>query len=260
MRRTAYDPSTSSAGGMHDKTRVLDAAACSRRLTWRNRRSGSRIAGQRARDARRDQGIEAHLLGRPDLLRQGQQAARRHDQQMGRRQRRRDRSRDDQPERDRAEGLGRGRVEHACPTRSTSVSTCCCCCRGRACSCRSTTSSTAIGKAQGGWFAPVATATDTSKVAGGRTGVPFGVSGNLLLRRNDVLDRGRLHQAAGDLGGAGRAGRGGEQAAALRARPRALQRRRRQRPDRGAAVLRRPHRRRRRHQGRNQVRRDARPT
>ena len=45
----------------------------------------------------------------------------------------------------------------------------------------------AIGKAQGGWFAPVANATDTSKVAGGQTGIPFGVSGNLLLRRNDVL-------------------------------------------------------------------------
>jgi hypothetical protein len=30
-------------------------------------------------------------------------------------------------------------------------------------------------------------ATDTTKVAGGRTGIPFGVSGNLLLRRTDVL-------------------------------------------------------------------------
>jgi multiple sugar transport system substrate-binding protein len=46
-----------------------------------------------------------------------------------------------------------------------------------------------IGKAQGGWFAPIATATDTSKVAGGRTGIPFGVSGNLLLRRNDLLKK-----------------------------------------------------------------------
>ena len=44
-----------------------------------------------------------------------------------------------------------------------------------------------IGKANGGWFAPVASATDTSKVAGGRTGIPFGVSGNLLLRRTDLL-------------------------------------------------------------------------
>ena len=46
-----------------------------------------------------------------------------------------------------------------------------------------------IGKAQGGWYSPVALATDTSKVAGGRTGIPFGVSGNLLLRRNDVLKK-----------------------------------------------------------------------
>lgn len=46
-----------------------------------------------------------------------------------------------------------------------------------------------IGKAHGGWFAPVASATDTSKVAGGRTGIPFGVSGNLLLRRTDLLKK-----------------------------------------------------------------------
>jgi multiple sugar transport system substrate-binding protein len=45
----------------------------------------------------------------------------------------------------------------------------------------------AIGRAHGGWFTPVASATDTSKVAGGRTGIPFGVSGNLLLRRTDLL-------------------------------------------------------------------------
>src|SRR4051794_10309156 len=46
-----------------------------------------------------------------------------------------------------------------------------------------------IGKAQGGWFAPVATSTDTKAAAGGRTGIPFGVSGNLLLRRNDLLSK-----------------------------------------------------------------------
>jgi multiple sugar transport system substrate-binding protein len=46
-----------------------------------------------------------------------------------------------------------------------------------------------IGKAHGGWFEPVALATDTSKVAGGRTGIPFGVSGNLLLRRTDLLKK-----------------------------------------------------------------------
>nr|WP_256515675.1 extracellular solute-binding protein [Alsobacter ponti] len=46
-----------------------------------------------------------------------------------------------------------------------------------------------IGKAQGGWYAPVASSTDTSKIAGGRTGIPFGVSGNLLLRRDDLLSK-----------------------------------------------------------------------
>lgn len=44
-----------------------------------------------------------------------------------------------------------------------------------------------VGRSGGGWFAPVDRATDTRAVAGGRTGVPFGVSGNLLLRRNDLL-------------------------------------------------------------------------
>ncbi len=52
-----------------------------------------------------------------------------------------------------------------------------------------------IGSAQGGWYDPVAKATDTSKVAGGRTGIPFGVSGNLLLRRNDVLSAAGLTKA-----------------------------------------------------------------
>jgi multiple sugar transport system substrate-binding protein len=46
-----------------------------------------------------------------------------------------------------------------------------------------------IGKAHGGWFAPVATATDTSPTAGGRIGIPFGVSGNLLMRRHDLLSK-----------------------------------------------------------------------
>ena len=44
-----------------------------------------------------------------------------------------------------------------------------------------------IGRSQGGWFENVALATDTKSLAGARTGVPFGASGNLLLRRNDVL-------------------------------------------------------------------------
>ena len=52
-----------------------------------------------------------------------------------------------------------------------------------------------IGKGQGGWFGAVADATDTTKVAGGRTGIPFGVSGNLLLRRNDVLSAAGLNTA-----------------------------------------------------------------
>jgi ABC-type glycerol-3-phosphate transport system substrate-binding protein len=52
-----------------------------------------------------------------------------------------------------------------------------------------------IGKAQGGWYKPVADATDTTGVAGSRNGIPFGVSGNLLLRRTDVLDKAGLKAA-----------------------------------------------------------------
>jgi multiple sugar transport system substrate-binding protein len=44
-----------------------------------------------------------------------------------------------------------------------------------------------IGKAQGGWFEPVEQATQMKNV--GRTGIPFGVSGNMLIRRTDVLDK-----------------------------------------------------------------------
>jgi multiple sugar transport system substrate-binding protein len=46
---------------------------------------------------------------------------------------------------------------------------------------------TKIGEAQGGWYESIAASTDTTSIAGGRTGVPFGASGNLLLRRNDAL-------------------------------------------------------------------------
>lgn len=46
---------------------------------------------------------------------------------------------------------------------------------------------TKIGDAQGGWYDSLAKSTDTTAIAGGRTGIPFGASGNLLLRRNDVL-------------------------------------------------------------------------
>jgi multiple sugar transport system substrate-binding protein len=45
-----------------------------------------------------------------------------------------------------------------------------------------------IGEAQGGWYEGVDRATDTTEIAGGRTGVPFGVNGNLLLRRTDLLE------------------------------------------------------------------------
>lgn len=45
-----------------------------------------------------------------------------------------------------------------------------------------------IGAAQGGWHEGVDKATDTTAIAGGRAGIPFGVSGNLLLRRKDLLE------------------------------------------------------------------------
>lgn len=45
-----------------------------------------------------------------------------------------------------------------------------------------------VGDAQGGWFEGPAKASDTTAVAGGRTGLPFGVNGNLLLRRKDLLE------------------------------------------------------------------------
>jgi multiple sugar transport system substrate-binding protein len=47
---------------------------------------------------------------------------------------------------------------------------------------------TKIGDAQGGWYEGTARATDTTADAGGRVGVPFGVNGNLLLRRKDLLE------------------------------------------------------------------------
>ena len=45
-----------------------------------------------------------------------------------------------------------------------------------------------IGAAQGDWYDAVAAATDTTPSAGARYGVPFGVSGNLLLRRIDLTE------------------------------------------------------------------------
>ncbi|MCC6703687.1 MAG: extracellular solute-binding protein [Thermomicrobiales bacterium] len=47
---------------------------------------------------------------------------------------------------------------------------------------------TAIGDAHGGWYPSVADATDTTAIAGGRTGVPFGAGGNLILRRRDLAE------------------------------------------------------------------------
>ena len=45
-----------------------------------------------------------------------------------------------------------------------------------------------IGAAHGGWFDGPARASDMTAVAGGRTAIPFGVSGNLLMRRKDLLE------------------------------------------------------------------------
>jgi len=45
-----------------------------------------------------------------------------------------------------------------------------------------------VGEAQGGWYPSVAAATDTTAVAGARTGIPFGVTGNMILRRTDLLE------------------------------------------------------------------------
>lgn len=48
----------------------------------------------------------------------------------------------------------------------------------------------AVGKAQGGWYPAAERATDTRMLTGGvRTGLPFGISGNLLLRRHDLLSK-----------------------------------------------------------------------
>jgi len=55
---------------------------------------------------------------------------------------------------------------------------------------------TRVGQAQGGWYESIAAATDTSKAgSGGRAGLPFGASGNLLLRRKDVLEKAGITKA-----------------------------------------------------------------
>ena len=45
-----------------------------------------------------------------------------------------------------------------------------------------------LADAQGGWYDTFAKATDTTAIAGARTGIPFGASGNLLFRRIDALE------------------------------------------------------------------------
>ena len=102
---------------------------------------------------------------------------------------------------------------------------------------------TRVGEANGGWFDGPALATDTTAVAGGRTGLPFGVNGNLLLRRKDLLEPAGFTEAPAtweELVA---------QAVAVNAPPVfgpwpcALERRRRQRSGQRDAVLRRTHRR-----------------
>ena len=44
-----------------------------------------------------------------------------------------------------------------------------------------------VGKAHGGWLAATAAATDPKDFGGKRYGVPFGTSGNVINRRDDLL-------------------------------------------------------------------------
>jgi multiple sugar transport system substrate-binding protein len=46
-----------------------------------------------------------------------------------------------------------------------------------------------IGQAGGGWYPSAQSATETKAVAGARVAIPFGLSGNLLLRRKDLLEK-----------------------------------------------------------------------
>jgi len=45
-----------------------------------------------------------------------------------------------------------------------------------------------VGAAQGGWYEGVDKASDNTPYGGARTGIPYGVNGNLLLRRKDLLE------------------------------------------------------------------------
>ena len=53
----------------------------------------------------------------------------------------------------------------------------------------------AVGEANGGWYPSVADATDTTDIAGARTGVPFGASGNLILRRHALASAAGFDEA-----------------------------------------------------------------
>ena len=53
---------------------------------------------------------------------------------------------------------------------------------------RSTTCSTKIGAAHGGWLDSADSANDPKDFGGKRYGIPFGTSGNLINRRDDVLE------------------------------------------------------------------------
>ncbi|MHB8647347.1 MAG: ABC transporter substrate-binding protein [Thermomicrobiales bacterium] len=46
-----------------------------------------------------------------------------------------------------------------------------------------------IGKAHGGWLKAVDTATDPNRFGGTRSGIPYGMGGNVLFRRTDVLKK-----------------------------------------------------------------------
>lgn len=45
-----------------------------------------------------------------------------------------------------------------------------------------------VGAAQGGWYAPVGATSDIITKEVGRTGIPYGATGNLILRRTDILE------------------------------------------------------------------------
>jgi len=44
-----------------------------------------------------------------------------------------------------------------------------------------------MGEAYGGWYESYAAATDTTAIAGGRLGIPYGGIGNFVIRRDDAL-------------------------------------------------------------------------